>query len=155
MRWMHACGRLADRLAASGECKADLREDFQVWFAIHSTLRPLCASVLRTLEKRGVAGSAKELSNLEEEGMKFRVSFWACVCGLAGRGGCFAKSFNLMLTTFGSKLAQSLDVRCSTGSGRVRWRSGNGIDGYVSCRIPMQAVFRLGRSRAGVRGCVR
>lgn len=44
-----------------------------MWFAIHSTLRPLCASVLQVLEKRGVAGSAKELSNLEEEGMKFRV----------------------------------------------------------------------------------
>lgn len=46
-----------------------------MWFAIHSTLRPRCASVLQVLEKRGVAGSAKELSNLEEEGMKFRVGF--------------------------------------------------------------------------------
>lgn len=75
-----SCGRLFpfSRLVfvAQGECKADLREDFQVWFAIHSTLRPLCASVLQTLEKRGVVGSAKELSNLEEEGMKFRVSFF-------------------------------------------------------------------------------
>eukprot|EP00752_Nemacystus_decipiens_P003463 g3198.t1 len=59
----------------SGECKADLRGDFQVWFAIHSTLRPLCLSVLQVLEKRGVAGSAKELSNLEEEGMKFRDAY--------------------------------------------------------------------------------
>eukprot|EP00903_Cladosiphon_okamuranus_P020087 g18450.t1 len=59
----------------SGECKADLREDFQVWFAIHSALLPLCASALQTLEKRGVAGSAKELSNLEKEGMKFRDAY--------------------------------------------------------------------------------
>lgn len=68
----------------AGECEPKLRQDFQVWFAIHSTLRPLCASALRSLETRGVPGSSKELSTLEEEGMKFRVSWVRLGYGSAG-----------------------------------------------------------------------
>lgn len=63
-----------------------------MWFAIHSTLRPLCAMVLQSLEKRGVPGSTKQLSNLEKEGMKFRVGFGFIRAGLRlrlGRVGCW------------------------------------------------------------------
>lgn len=57
----------------SGECPSALRSNFQAWFAIHSTLRPLCASLMRNLDQRGAIASAKELANLEDEALRFRV----------------------------------------------------------------------------------